>query len=272
MAYAIATTTNPQQIYLVLDAMTGQDAVNTARVFNERLELDGIILTKFDSDTRGGAALSVKQVTGKPIKFIGVGEKMEALEEFHPDRIAGRILGMGDILTLVEQAQQHVDQEQAQKLEAKMAKGHFTLGDFLTQLRQMKKMGSIKSLLQKMPGMSEMIGDVEIDENELVRMEAAIESMTPRERANPKIIDPSRRRRIARGAGCDANEVSQLVKMFEPMRAMMKGMAGQGLMQRMRMGTQFSKMMAQGGIPKLKGRSKQNRRVLSKKDRRKRRK
>ena len=136
----------------------------------------------------------------------------------------------------------------------------------------MKKMGSIKSLLQKMPGMSDMIGDVEIDENELVRMEAAIESMTPRERANPKIIDPSRRRRIARGAGCDANEVSQLVKMFEPMRAMMKGMAGQGLMQRMRMGTQFSKMMAQGGIPKLKGRSKQNRRVLSKKDRRKRRK
>jgi len=267
----VASTTSPHQIYLVLDAMTGQDAVNTAKSFNERLELDGCILTKFDSDTRGGAALSVKHVTGKPIKFVGVGEKMEAIEEFHPDRIAGRILGMGDILTLVEQAQQHVDQEQAQKLEAKMAKGKITLDDFLSQLRQMKKMGSMKSLLQKMPGMSDMVGDMDIDENELVRMEAAIESMTPRERANPKIIDPSRRRRIARGAGCDPSDVSQLVKMFEPMRSVMKGMAGQSFMNRIRMGTQFSQMMGSGGVPKLKGRSKQTKRPLSKKDKRKRR-
>lgn len=267
----VASTTTPHQIYLVLDAMTGQDAVNTAKAFNERLELDGCILTKFDSDTRGGAALSVKRVTGKPIKFIGVGEKMDAIEEFHPDRIAGRILGMGDILTLVEQAQQHVDQEQAKKLEAKMAKGKVTLDDFLGQIRQMKKMGSMKSLIQKIPGMSDMVGDMEVDENEFVRMEAAIESMTPKERANPKIIDASRRRRIARGAGCDPSDVSQLVKVFEPMRNMMKGMAGQSFMNRLRMGTQFSKAMAGGGIPKLKGHSKQTKRQLSKKDKRKRR-
>ncbi len=267
----IATTTSPHQIYLVLDAMTGQDAVNTAKAFNERLELDGCILTKFDSDTRGGAALSVKYVTSKPIKFIGIGEKMEALEEFHPDRIAGRILGMGDILTLVEQARQQFDQEEAVKLEAKMAKGKMTLDDFLGQLRKIKKMGSMKSLLQKMPGMGDMLGDMEIDEGELVRMEAAIQSMTPRERANPKIIDVSRRRRIARGAGCDPSDVSQLAKMFEQMRGLMKGMAGQSFMQRMRMGTQFSKMMAEGGMPKLKGKSTASRRALSKKDRRKKR-
>ncbi len=268
----IATTTNPQQIYLVLDAMTGQDAVNTARVFNQRLELDGIILTKFDSDTRGGAALSVKHVTGKPIKFVGIGEKMEAIEEFYPDRIAGRILGMGDILTLVEQAQRQYDQEEAAKLEAKMASGKFALDDFLVQLRKMRQMGSMKDLIKKIPGMGDMMGDMDLDEGEIVRMEAAIQSMTPKEKANPKIVDASRRRRIARGAGCDPSDVSQLVKQFEPMRNMMKAMSGQSLPQRLKMGMQFSKAMAGGGLPRLKGSSTASRRSLSKKDRRKRRK
>jgi len=268
----IASTTNPHQIYLVLDAMTGQDAVNTAKAFNERLELDGCILTKFDSDTRGGAALSVKRVTGKPIKFIGVGEKMEAIEEFHPDRIAQRILGMGDILTLVEQAQRQFDQEEASKLEAKMAKGGFTLDDFLMQIRKMKKMGSMKDLIKKIPGMNDALGDMDFDEGEIVRMEAAIESMTPKERANPKIIDASRRRRIARGAGCDPSDVSQLSKQFDMMRKAMQMMSGQSLTQRLRLSTQLSKMMAGGGVPKFKGRSTASRRVLSKKDRRKRRK
>lgn len=267
----VAEATNPQQIYLVLDAMTGQDAVHTAKVFNQRLELDGIILTKFDSDTRGGAALSVKRVTGKPIKFIGVGEKLDALEEFHPERIAGRILGMGDILSLVEQAQKQYDQTEATKLEAKMASGKFTLDDFLVQLRKMKEMGSMKDLLKKIPGMSDMVGDQEIDETEIVRFEAAIESMTPKERANPKLIDTSRRRRIARGAGVDPADVSQLVKQFEPMRNMMKMMSGQSFMQKLKLGTQLSKMMAGGGMPKFKSNTTATKRVLSKKDRRKRR-
>ncbi|MFH1110682.1 MAG: signal recognition particle protein [Planctomycetota bacterium] len=267
----VAQATNPQQIYLVLDAMTGQDAVNTAKIFNDTLELDGIILTKFDSDTRGGAALSVKQVTGKPIKFIGVGEKLEALEEFHPDRIAGRILGMGDVLSLVEQAQKQYDQAETAVLNAKMASGKFTLDDFLGQLRKMKEMGSMKDLIKKIPGMAEMVGDEEIDETELVRFEAAIQSMTPSERANPKLIDTSRRRRIARGAGVDPADVSQLVKQFEPMRNMMKMMSGQSFMQRLKMGTQFSRMMAGGVIPKFKAGTTATKRVLSKKDKRRRR-
>ncbi len=267
----VAQAVSPQQVYLVLDAMTGQDAVNTAKVFNERLELDGVILTKFDSDTRGGAALSVKRVTGKPIKFIGVGEKMEAIEEFHADRVAGRILGMGDILTLVEQAQRQYDQGEAEKLEAKMATGKFTLDDFLFQLRKMRQMGSMKDLVKKIPGMAEMIPDEEIDDDEMVRFEAVIQSMTPKERENPKIIDTSRRRRIARGSGTDPQEVSQLVKMFEPMRQMMKMMSGQSFLQRIRMGTQFSKMMAGGAMPSFKKGSTASKRVLNKKDKRKRR-
>ncbi len=268
----IASTTNPQQIYLVLDAMTGQDAVSTAKIFNERLELDGIILTKFDSDTRGGAALSVKHVTGKPIKFIGVGETLDAIEEFHPDRIAGRILGMGDVLTLVEQAQQQYDQEEAEKFEAKMASGKFTLDDFLTHFRKVRKMGPLKDLIKKIPGMGDMAGEMDGDtEQELVRIEAAIQSMTPKEKANPKIIDTSRRRRIARGAGCDPSDVSQLVKQFEPMRNMMKAMSGQSFTQRLKMGTQFSQAMATGTMPKMKGSTTARRRSLSKKDRRKKR-
>ncbi|MEK6798492.1 MAG: signal recognition particle protein [Planctomycetota bacterium] len=267
----VASATNPHQVYLVLDAMTGQDAVHTAKAFNERLELDGIILTKFDSDTRGGAALSVKRVTGKPIKFVGVGEKIEAIEEFYPDRVAGRILGMGDILTLVEQAQRQYDHAEATKLEAKMASGKFTLDDFMLQLRKMRQMGSMKDLVKKIPGMADMVGDQEIDENEIVRMEAAIQSMTPTERANPKIIDTSRRRRIAKGAGVEPADVSQLVRQFEPMRQMMKMMSGQGFLQRIRMGTQFSKMMAGGAMPKFKSNTTASKRVLSKKDKRKRR-
>jgi signal recognition particle subunit SRP54 len=267
----VAKAVSPQQVYLVLDAMTGQDAVNTAKVFNQRLELDGVILTKFDSDTRGGAALSVKKVTNKPIKFIGVGEKLEAIEEFHPDRVAGRILGMGDILTLVEQAQRQFDQEEAKKLESKMASGKFSLDDFLLQLRKIKEMGSMKDLVKKIPGMAEMAGDGELDESELVKFEAAIQSMTPQERANPKIIDTSRRRRIARGAGIDPADVSQLVKQFEPMRQMMKMLSGRSFMDRLRMGTQFSKMMATGAMPKFKSSTTASKRVLSKKDKRKRR-
>jgi len=266
----VAQAVGPQQIYLVLDSMTGQDAVHTARVFNQRLELDGVILTKFDSDTRGGAALSVKQVTGKPIKFIGVGEKMEALEEFHPDRVAGRILGMGDILTLVEQAQRQYDAEEAAGLEARMKSGKFSLDDFVLQLRKMRQMGPLDSIIKKMPGMGDLLGDMEVDENELVRMEAAVLSMTPQERTNPKIIDASRRRRIARGAGVEQQDISQLVKMFEPMKQMMKMMSGQSLMQRLKLGTQFTRMMASGGVPKIKG-STRSGRVLTKKDKRKRR-
>lgn len=268
----VAKATTPHQIYLVLDAMTGQDAVNTAKSFNSRLELDGVILTKFDSDTRGGAALSVKKITGKPIKFVGVGEKLEAIEEFHPDRVAGRILGMGDILSLVEQAQQQYDKGEAEKLEAKMSKGEFSLEDFAGQLRKMRQMGSLKEMIKKIPGIGDMMGDMEFDEQEIVRMEAVVQSMTPRERSNPKMIDASRRRRIAKGAGVDPNDVSQLVKQFEPMRAMMKAMSGQSFMQRLRMGSQFSQMLAGGGMPKLKGSSSATKRVLSKKDKKKRRK
>ncbi len=267
----IASTCGPHQIYLVLDAMTGQDAVNTAKVFNERLEIDGLILTKFDSDTRGGAALSVKQVTGKPIKFVGVGEKLEAIEEFYPDRVAGRILGMGDILSLVEQAQRQYDKAEATKLESKMASGKFGLDDLLLQLRKIRQMGSLRDLIKKIPGLGSAMGDMEMDENELTHMEAAILSMTPKERANPKLIDTSRRRRIARGAGCDPAVIGQLVKQFEPMRNMMKAMSGQSFLGRLKMGTQFSNMIAGGVMPKFKLGTTANKRVLSKKDKRKRR-
>jgi len=267
----IATTTNPQQIYLVLDAMTGQDAVATAKAFNKVLELDGLILTKFDSDTRGGAALSAKRVTGKPIKFIGVGEKMDAIEEFHPDRIAGRILGMGDILTLVEQAQKQYDVDEAVKLESKMKSGKFSLDDFVVHLRKIRQMGPMKDIMKKIPGMGDAMGDMEIDEGEIVRLEAIVQSMTPKERRNPKLVDTSRRRRIARGSGCEPSDVSQLVKQFEPMRNMMKAMTGQSLMQRLKMGTQFSNAMATGEMPKMKSSAGATRRVLSKKDRRKKR-
>lgn len=250
----VADATQPHQIYLVLDAMTGQDAVQTARAFDTRLELDAVILTKFDSDTRGGAALSVKSVTGKPIKFIGVGEKLDALEEFHAERIASRILGMGDVVSLVEKAQQAVDAEQAAKAQEKMAKGTFGLDDFLSQLESFRKMGPMKQILKLIPGVSQAMGEMDLPEEELNRFRGIIHSMTPRERRNPDLIEASRRRRIARGAGVEPQDVSGLVKQFLQMRGLMKQMAGMGLGQRLKMTQALGQMGAlQGGaMPKLK--------------------
>ena len=241
----IASAVNPQQIYLVCDAMTGQDAVNSAKEFNQRLELDGVILTKFDSDARGGAALSVKAVTGKPIKFLGVGEKMDGLEEFHADRMAGRILGMGDIASLVEQAQEAFDQEQAEKMQAKMAAGKFTLEDFAAQMKSMQKMGPMKQMLKLIPGMGQNMAMLnELQGDEYMKMEAIINSMTRAEKDDPSIIEASRRRRIARGAGTEVTAVSSLVKSFTQAADMMKNMAGMGLRERMR----YAKGMADGGM------------------------
>lgn len=269
----VASTTAPHQIYLVLDAMTGQDAVATAKAFNARLEIDGLILTKFDSDTRGGAALSAKKVIGKPIKFMGVGEKLDALEPFHPDRIAGRILGMGDILSLVEKAQQQFDAVEAATLEKRMKSGQFSLDDFVHHMRKVRQMGSLKDILKKIPGMGGQMDEMDIDEGELTRMEAIVLSMTKRERQNPSIIDAGRRRRIARGSGNDTEDVSAVVKTFLQTRDAMKKMAGMSMMQRMRFGSQLANIGAAGGtMPKFKSSSKASQRVVSKKDRRKRRK
>lgn len=250
----VAEATRPHQIYLVLDAMTGQDAVNTAKSFNERLELDGVILTKFDSDTRGGAALSVKHVTGKPIKFVGVGEKIDALEEFHPDRIAGRILGMGDVVSLVEKAQETLDAEATAKAQEKMAKGQLGLDDFLSQLDAIRKMGSIKSLMKMIPGMGGVVDQMDMPEEDLDRLKGIIQSMTPKERKNPDLIEASRRRRIAKGAGVEPQEVSGLVKQFSQMRGMMKLMAGMGVGQKMKMAQALGQMgsLETGMMPKLK--------------------
>jgi len=222
----VAKAVTPHQIYLVCDAMTGQDAVNSAKEFNERLELDGVILTKLDGDARGGAALSVKAVTGKPIKFIGVGEKLDKLEEFHPERMAGRILGMGDVVTLVEKAQEHFEVEEAEKLQKKIARGSFGFDDFLKQMQAVKKMGGIKDMLKMMPGMSGQLADLDVDDGEIRRMEAIVYSMTQAERREPDIIDASRRRRVAAGAGVQVNDVSGLVKTFKRSRDMMKAMSG----------------------------------------------
>ncbi len=267
----IAKVTTPHQIYLVIDAMTGQDAVTTARHFNERLELDGLILTKFDSDTRGGAALSAKSITGKPIKFVGIGEKLDALEEFHADRIAGRILGMGDVVTLVEKAQKQYDVDEAEKLQAKMASG-LSLEDFLGQLRKMKSMGSMKDLVKMIPGMSAEMGALDVDEGEIEKFEAIIQSMSAKERRNPELIEASRRRRIARGSGTDPKDVSGLVKSFSQVRDMMKVMSRMSLMDRMRSMGSFAKLAAGGIMPRLKGGSTVTKRKESQKDKRKRRK
>jgi signal recognition particle subunit SRP54 len=249
----IANATSPHQIYLVLDAMTGQDAVNTAKAFDQRLELDGAILTKFDSDTRGGAALSVKSVTGKPIKFIGVGEKLDAIEEFHPERIASRILGMGDVVSLVEKAQESFDAEQIAKTQEKMAKGQMGLDDFLTQLEGLRRMGPMKSILKMIPGIGGAIKELEMPEEELNRMKGIVHAMTPKERRNPDLIEASRRRRIAAGAGVERQEVSGLVKSFMQMRGVMKQMAGQGMGTRMQAMQQLARMgVGDGGIPRAK--------------------
>jgi signal recognition particle subunit SRP54 len=223
---AINTQVKPHQIFLVVDAMTGQDAVTSAKAFNEQLELDGVILTKFDSDTRGGAALSVKTITGKPIKFLGVGEKLQALEEFHPDRIAQRMLGMGDILTLVEKAQSEFDEKESNRLQKQIEKGKFTLDDFLNQMRTVRKMGPLKQLMGLLPGVGSMLKDVQIPEEELNKTEAIIMSMNKKERENPDVIDGSRRRRIARGSGAQPEEVARLIKGFSVARDMAKRMSG----------------------------------------------
>ncbi|MHC4679558.1 MAG: signal recognition particle protein [Planctomycetota bacterium] len=225
----VAKAVTPHQIYLVCDAMTGQDAVNSAKEFNERLELDGVILTKLDGDARGGAALSVKAVTGKPIKFIGIGEKLDKIEEFHPDRMAGRILGMGDVVTLVEKAQEHFEAEEAVKLQQKMAKGSFGFDDFLKQMQAVKKMGGIKDMMKMMPGMGGQLDDLDLDGAELGQMEAIVHSMTLQERREPDLIESSRRRRIAAGAGVQVHDVSGLVKTFKRSRDMLKALSGGSL-------------------------------------------
>lgn len=220
----VAAKTKPDQVYLVCDAMTGQDAVNSANEFNSQLELDGVILTKLDGDARGGAALSVKAVTGKPIKFVGIGEKLDQLEEFHPERMASRILGMGDIVSFVEKAQETMDQDKALEIQEKIRKDKLTLEDFLGQLQQMRRMGPLKDLLGMIPGMGNMGFDAEdVDEGELTRIEAMIQSMTKAERVRPEIIDLGRRRRIARGSGTTTQDVGQLLKQFRQMRKMLKG-------------------------------------------------
>jgi signal recognition particle subunit SRP54 len=219
----------PHQTYLVVDAMTGQDAVRSADEFNKQLALDGVVMTKLDGDARGGAALSVKAVTGKPIKFVGVGERIDDLEEFHPDRMAGRILGMGDIVALVEKARDKIDQDQARELQEKIRKDELTISDFYKQLQQMKKMGPIKQLMKMLPGqLGQMAG--EIDEDELKYAEAIIQSMTPQERENPELLNASRRQRIARGCGRPVHEVNSLIKQFDEARKMIKMMKkGKGL-------------------------------------------
>ena len=222
----IKEATNPDETLLVVDAMTGQDAVNTAKEFNERLAIDGVVLTKLDGDTRGGAALSIRTVVDKPIKFVGTGEKMEALDVFHPSRMADRILGMGDIVSFVERAQQQFDEEEAKKLEAKIKKNKCDYNDFLGQIQQIKKMGNIKELAGMIPGVGKAIKDLDIDDNAFKSVEAMISSMTPYEREHPDVINMSRKMRIAKGSGNSIDEVNRITKQFDQMRKMMRAMTG----------------------------------------------
>ena len=218
----IKDAVNPHEILFVVDAMTGQDAVNTAKAFNDKLNFDGVILTKMDGDTRGGAALTIKAVVDKPIKFIGTGEKMEALSVFHPDRMAERILGMGDIRSFVVKAQDQFDQEEAAKLQKKLAKNQFDFNDFMAQIQQIKKMGNVKDLMSMIPGMGKIVKDMDFDDNAFKSVEVIIQSMTPEERANPDIINGSRRRRIANGSGSNIQDVNRLLKQFEDTRKIMR--------------------------------------------------
>ncbi len=231
---ALHKAVQPTETLFVVDAMTGQDAVETARAFNDRLDFDGVVLTKMDGDTRGGAALSIKAVVGKPIKFVSSGEKLEALDLFHPDRIADRILGMGDVVSLVEKAQEQFDEKQARELKKKLARDQFTLMDFYNQIQQVKKMGNIKDLAGMLPGVGKAIKDVDIDNDAFKGIEAIIMSMTPQERENPDILNGSRRKRIADGSGTSLPEVNRLLKQFEGTRKMMKTVATGGLAQRMK--------------------------------------
>lgn len=237
----ICARVHPSEILLVVDAMTGQDAVNVAKAFDERLTLTGVVLTKLDGDTRGGAALSIRSVTGKPIKFAGTGEKLTDIEAFHPDRMASRILGMGDMLSLIEKAQTAFDEKKAQELEAKLRKDEFTLDDFLSQLEQVKGMGSMQDILGMMPGVdASKLGAMEIDEKQLARTEAIIKSMTLQERRKPDILNASRRKRIARGSGVSIQDVNRLLNQFEASRKMMKQFAGGKMMKKGRMKFPFS--------------------------------
>lgn len=231
---AIKNSVNPTETLFVVDSMTGQDAVETAKAFNDRLDFDGVVLTKLDGDTRGGAALSIRAVVNKPIKFVSAGEKMEALDVFHPKRIADRILGMGDVVSLVEKAQEQFNEEEARKLQKKLIKDQFTLSDFYDQIQQIKKMGNIKDLASMLPGMGKMLKDVDIDNSAFKGIEAIILSMTPYERNNPSVINGSRRRRIAEGSGTSVVEVNRLLKQFEDTRKIMKTMAGGGAQKAMR--------------------------------------
>jgi signal recognition particle subunit SRP54 len=246
---AVKEAVNPNEILFVVDAMTGQDAVNTAKTFNDVLNFDGVVLTKLDGDTRGGAALSIKSVVNKPIKFVGTGEKMDAIDVFHPNRMADRILGMGDVVTLVERAEQQYSVEEARKLQKKIAKNQFTLDDFLAQIQQIKKMGNIKDLVGMIPGVGKALKNTEIDENAFKSLEAIISSMTPAERENPDILTGKRRERIAKGSGTTVQDVNRLTKQFDDTRKMMKMMSSKDGM---------AKMMAQmknmpGGMPGMPG-------------------
>ena len=237
---AIKEACQPDETLFVVDAMTGQDAVNTAKEFNDRIDYDGVVLTKLDGDTRGGAALSIRTVVDKPIKFVGTGEKMEALDVFHPERMADRILGMGDIVSLVERAQEQYDEEEARRLQKKIQKNQFDFNDFLSQIQQIKKMGNIKELASMIPGVGKAIKDIDIDDDAFKGIEAIILSMTPRERQHPEILNTSRRNRIAKGSGTNIQEVNRLIKQFEQTRKMMKMVTG-------------SKMGRMGGLPKFPG-------------------
>ena len=246
---AIKEACQPDETLFVVDAMTGQDAVNTAKEFNDRLDYDGVVLTKLDGDTRGGAALSIRTVVDKPIKFVGTGEKMEALDVFHPERMADRILGMGDIVSLVERAQAQYDEEEAKKLQRKIQKNQFDFDDFLGQIQQIKKMGNLKELASMIPGVGKALKDIDIDDNAFKSIEAIIQSMTPKERKHPEILNQSRKNRIAKGSGTTLQEVNRLVKQFDQTRKMMKMVTGS------KMGKMMGKMpMMPGmpGMPKLK--------------------
>jgi len=237
---------NPDETLFVVDSMTGQDAVNTAKEFNDRLDFDGVVLTKLDGDTRGGAALSIRTVVTKPIKFVGTGEKMEAIDVFHPERMADRILGMGDVVSLVERAQQQFDEEEAKRLEKKIRKNKFDFDDFMGQIQQIKKMGNIKDLASMIPGVGKAIRDVDIDDNAFKGIEAIINSMTPKERANPDIINQSRKLRIAKGSGTKLEEVNRLMKQFDQTRKMMRMVSGMGSS---KMAQMAAAMKMRGGKP-----------------------
>ena len=242
---AIKEAIQPDDTLFVVDAMTGQDAVNTAKQFNERLDYEGVVLTKLDGDTRGGAALSIRTVVDKPIMFVGTGEKMEALDVFHPDRMADRILGMGDIVSLVERAQEQFDEKEALKLQRKIQKNQFDFNDFLAQIQQIKKMGNLKDLASMIPGVGKALKDVEIDDNAFKGIEAIILSMTPKEREHPEILNQSRKNRIAKGSGPTIQEVNRLVKQFDQTRKMMKMVTGS------KMGKMMARMPQMPGMPKM---------------------